>query len=67
VKHPRRVLPACWFDAASAATGIACLNKYRKAWDDRLDAWRDAPQAEKHFDERGIELMNAAASAGPKP
>jgi hypothetical protein len=37
----REILPACWFDAEKTSVGIACLDGYRKEWDDKLGCWRD--------------------------
>ncbi|MEF8794427.1 hypothetical protein [Thiohalorhabdus sp.] len=40
----RDVLPRCWFDAENCATGIMCLDHYRKEWDDRLGVYKDKPR-----------------------
>lgn len=40
----RMMLPLAWFDAERCATGLEALRQYRKAFDERLKAFRDKPQ-----------------------
>lgn len=39
----RRLLPLCWFDEDKCFKGIEALASYRKAWDERLQTYRDNP------------------------
>lgn len=40
----RGVLPLCYFDESNAAAGIACLDNYRKDWDDGVGDWKKTPR-----------------------
>lgn len=44
----RNTLPLCVFDETNAAEGIACLDNYRKTWDDTLGKWRDEPRHDEN-------------------
>ena len=39
----RNLLPRCWFDATRCARGIEALRQYRRAYDDRLKAFKGQP------------------------
>ena len=39
----REALPKCCFDNKKTERGIACLESYRKEWNDKLGCWRDKP------------------------
>jgi len=39
----RSLLGRCWFDNERCASGIKCLENYRKEWDDRHSCWRSKP------------------------
>lgn len=39
----RTILPRCWFDAKKCERGIEALRQYRRAYDDKLKAFRARP------------------------
>ena len=43
IESVRELLPICAFDSDRCAQGIASLEAYRKAWDDKNGCWRDKP------------------------
>ena len=43
IESVREILPLCAFDAGKCEQGIAYLEAYRKAWDDKNGCWRDKP------------------------
>ncbi|TCL26827.1 hypothetical protein EV691_12932 [Azotobacter chroococcum] len=43
IDQVREILPNCAFDAATCEDGIACLENYRKEWDDKRGCWKDKP------------------------
>lgn len=43
IESVREILPHCAFDSSKCEQGIAHLESYRKAWDDKNGCWRDKP------------------------
>jgi len=43
IQAVRDILPLCWFDKSMTESGLAKLQGYRKAWDERLGKWKDRP------------------------
>jgi len=43
IDQVREILPLCAFQQATCETGIACLENYRKEWDDKRGCWKDKP------------------------
>lgn len=43
IEQVREILPLCVFDEAKCESGIACLENYRKEWDDKRGCWKDKP------------------------
>lgn len=43
IESVREILPLCAFDSGKCEHGIAHLEAYRKAWDDKNGCWRDKP------------------------
>jgi len=43
INEVRKVLPMCVFDKDKCAHGIDALRSYRRIWDEKLKAYRDAP------------------------
>jgi phage terminase large subunit len=43
INEVRKLLPMCVFDAEKCAHGIDALRSYRRIWDEKLKAYRDAP------------------------
>lgn len=43
IESVREILPLCAFDSSKCEQGIAHLEAYRKAWDDKNGCWRDKP------------------------
>ncbi|MWN91377.1 terminase, partial [Gilliamella sp. Pra-s65] len=43
IESVREILPLCAFDSSKCEQGIAYLEAYRKAWDDKNGCWRDKP------------------------
>ena len=43
IESVREILPLCAFDSGKCEQGIANLEAYRKAWDDKNGCWRDKP------------------------
>jgi hypothetical protein len=43
IEQAREILPKCVFDSAKCEEGIACLEGYRKEWDDKRGCWKDSP------------------------
>ena len=39
----RTFLATTYFDEADTARGVACLDNYRKKWDDKVGGWREEP------------------------
>lgn len=48
IELTRTALASCWIDAESCAEGIACLDNYRKEWNEKLATWRDYPRHDKY-------------------
>jgi len=44
VQAVRQFLPACWIDEEACAQGVACLDNYRKEWDDKRGVYKDSPR-----------------------
>jgi hypothetical protein len=42
IEASRALLPSVWFDESRCARLIACLDGYRKAWDEKLSVWKDS-------------------------
>ncbi|MAB96939.1 MAG: terminase [Pseudomonadaceae bacterium] len=43
IEHVRELLSRCAFDDEKCEEGIACLENYRKEWDDKRGCWKDKP------------------------
>lgn len=43
VEAMRRIMPQCWFDETGCERGIACLDNFRKEWDEHRGTWKDKP------------------------
>ena len=43
INAARQTIPRCWFDAEKCKPGVAALKAYRRHWDEKLRAFRDAP------------------------
>lgn len=43
IEQVREILPKCVFDESKCEEGIACLENYRKEWDDKRGCWKDKP------------------------
>lgn len=43
INEVRQVLPLCRFDKDKTAKGLDALRAYRRAWDEKLKAYRDTP------------------------
>ncbi len=43
INEVRQILPMCRFDKTKTAKGIDALRSYRRIWDEKLKAYRDAP------------------------
>jgi hypothetical protein len=41
IEASRSLLASVWFDESRCERLIACLDGYRKAWDDKLSVWKD--------------------------
>ena len=44
IQQTRDAFSSCWFDAEACAEGIACLDNYRKEWNEQTATWRDSPR-----------------------
>lgn len=44
IEMARQVLSSCWFDEERCADGVACLDAYRKEWDDKLGCYKSYPR-----------------------
>jgi hypothetical protein len=70
VEAVRTYLRRCWFDEASTADGIWCLDNYRKEWDEDRGVFKDRPRHDKAS--HGAKAFETAAVArdefedGPK-
>lgn len=42
IEASRQLLPQVWIDEGRCARLIACLDGYRKAWDEKLAVWKDS-------------------------
>lgn len=43
IEASRNLLPQVWFDEERCDRLIACLDAYRREWDDKLSTWKDSP------------------------
>jgi hypothetical protein len=43
IEASRALLPQVWFDEERCAKLIACLDGYRREWDEKLSVWKDKP------------------------
>jgi hypothetical protein len=43
IEQAREILSKCAFDESKCEEGIACLENYRKEWDDKKGCWKDKP------------------------
>lgn len=43
IEASRGLLAQVWFDEARCEKLIACLDAYRREWDDKLSTWKDSP------------------------
>lgn len=42
IEASRQLLPSVWIDESRCSRLIACLDGYRKAWDEKLAVWKDS-------------------------
>lgn len=47
IQATRDMFPTCWFDEENCTQGIACLDGYRKSWNDKTANWTDSPVKNK--------------------
>jgi hypothetical protein len=59
----RAFLPQVWMDEARCDRLIACLDMYRKAWDERNSTWRDSAVHDEHS--HGYKAFESAAIRKP--
>jgi hypothetical protein len=43
IEQAREILGLCIFDEAKCEEGVACLENYRKEWDEKRGCWKDNP------------------------
>lgn len=43
IESSRRMIPMCWFDKAKCERGIEALKQYHQEWDDKRQAFKNAP------------------------
>jgi hypothetical protein len=43
IEAARAMLPMCWIDEKRCARGIACLDNYRKQWNEERSVWSQQP------------------------
>lgn len=43
IEMARQVIPLCWFDEEKCATGIDCLQNYRREFDENLNTFKPRP------------------------
>ena len=43
IEAAREIIPRCVFDESKCEKGIACIENYRKEWDDKRGCWKDRP------------------------
>lgn len=43
IEAVRNLLPRCWFDKVKCKRGLEALKSYTKAWDDKVQMYRDSP------------------------
>lgn len=43
IEQTREILGLCIFDEAKCEEGVACLENYRKEWDEKRGCWKDNP------------------------
>lgn len=63
-----------WFDEVECKAGLAHLQMYRKAWNQRLQCWADKPQKDGHTEAadalrqkaQGFRVASAPASGGKR-
>lgn len=48
IELTRGVFATSWFDEEACAEGIACLDNYRKEWNEQLGTWRNHPRHDKY-------------------
>jgi len=71
IEASRTLLPQVWADEERCDRLIACLDGYRKEWDDKLSVWKDHPVHDQFS--HGYKSFESAAiaprepKAGPKP
>jgi hypothetical protein len=59
IQASRALLPQVWIDEERCAPLIACLDGYRREWDDRLAVWKDTPVHDKFS--HGYKAFESAA------
>lgn len=48
IELARRVLPECTFDERGCSTGVECLEKYSREWDENRGVWASQPRHDKY-------------------
>lgn len=43
IENARRLMATCWFDREKCERGLACLDAYRKEWNEKLGTYKDNP------------------------
>lgn len=61
IEEVRTFLSTCWIDADKCSKGIKCLDGYRKAWDEKLGAFKRAPL--HNWASNGADAMRTGAIA----
>jgi hypothetical protein len=63
VDASRAFLPQVWIDEARCARLVACLDSYRKEWDDKWGVWKDKPVHDEYS--HGYKSFESAAIRAP--
>lgn len=72
IEASRILLPQVWVDEERCAPLIACLDGYRREWDDKLSVWKDRPVHDgfshgyKSFESAAIAPARDAKKPKPK-
>jgi hypothetical protein len=64
IEASRAYLASCWFDEERCSRLIACLDGYRKEWDEKLSVWKDKPRHDEFS--HGYKSFESAAIRTPK-
>jgi hypothetical protein len=66
IEASRAFMPSVWIDEERCARLIACLDSYRKEWDDRLGTWKDKARHDE-FSHGYKSFETAAVANSDKP